>query len=180
MGWRCVRVRRQLALLVGDDLPEREKTSVESHLTRCAGCREHRASLERSREALAGLRAESAEPSSAGSLWPALRDRLASVETSRPRRSWFPAGAMLAASIAMAIVLLNKPAKLEPVQGESSPYINSDEIAAAGDSLFTTRSAELRETDSPARSELDDEFQLPIPYFHLESARPVGFSPREF
>ncbi len=179
MGWRCVRVRRQLALLVGDDLPEREKASVESHLSRCASCREHQASLQRCRDAFVGLRAETVDSKLADLLWPGLRGRLTSVETSRSRRAWLPVGAMAAASIAMGVVLLNRPATLEPVQSESSQNFNS-ETPEFADLLYASRAAELRATDSPSRSEVDDAPELSSPYFHLESARPVGLSPREF
>ena len=100
MAWRCFLVRKQLALLVGDDLAAGQKQSAKAHLDVCPSCRQHFAALERSRAVILQCQAE--HPPIGPSLWPRLQSRLAHAEVSQPVQSaWLPLGALAAACVAM-------------------------------------------------------------------------------
>lgn len=173
MGLRCVTVRRRLALFVGDDLSGDERKAVEVHLTECASCRDVLAWLRRSREVIQKCRTESAETDTSPSLWPSIRCQLTERGFSRgPRRSWLPAGAVAAATIAIGVVLWNRPARLEPVHDHSSVP-----ATATADSSFTIHEPD---PDKMIGRLADEEWSPASAYFHLESARPVGFIPGEF
>lgn len=49
---KCQKVKKQLILLVGDDLPERKKNSVESHLKHCPTCMAQLEELKKMKENL--------------------------------------------------------------------------------------------------------------------------------
>lgn len=173
MGWRCVSVRRRLALFVGDDLSEHEKRSVEFHLNECASCRDLLAALHRSREVIQKCSTEPAETDTSPSLWQSVRRQLTEREFSRgPRRSWLPAGAVAAATIAIGVVLWNRPGHLEPVQ-----YRSSFPSTSTTDFSFTVSSLD---SGTMIGHSANEGLSAPPPYFHLESAHPVEFIPDEF
>lgn len=164
MGWRCSSVRRRLALFVGDDLSGHERRAVAEHLTDCASCRDLLAALRRSREVMQICRTEHPDRDTSPALWPSVRGHLTEREFSRgPRRFWLPAGAVAAASVAIGVVLWNRPGQLEPVHNRSSFPSTS-----TADSSFTISKLDADEELSPAP-----------PYFHLENAHPVDFIPGE-
>ncbi|MBN2430444.1 MAG: hypothetical protein JXQ27_03170 [Acidobacteria bacterium] len=51
----CKRMRRDLALLAGDELPRRHIPAVERHLAACAGCRQFLAELRATRQDMSNL-----------------------------------------------------------------------------------------------------------------------------
>jgi hypothetical protein len=172
MGWRCVSVRRRLALFVGDDLSEPERRALERHVSKCASCCEYLASLQRSQEVIQQYRVQPAASENAPSLWPGLCRQLPAREFLRcPRRSWLPPSAVAAASIAIAVVLWNRPARLEPVPDRSS--LRSTLATDPSFAVSKLNSEEL--IDRPG-----NERTLPAPaYFHLEKAEPADFIPGE-
>jgi hypothetical protein len=81
-----------------------------------------------------------------------------------------PPSAVAAASIAIGIVLWNRPARLEPVHDRSS--------------IPSTLAADPSFAVSKSSDEMIDRFPnerlLPAPaYFHLEKAEPADFMPGE-
>jgi anti-sigma factor RsiW len=180
MGWRCVWVRKQLALYAGDDLSDTEKPSVESHLRGCAECRAHLDSLQRSREAMvqSHIRLIDAETSEFDrSFWPGLKGRL--VERERrlgDRRAWLPATAILAAGVAMSVVLWNRPAELQPpaVVPRVAPVAWSTEDWDTADWAGRLSSPAV----SWPEAALPRDWLVPAgPHFHLDRALPLRVSP---
>src|SRR2546425_8758570 len=99
IAWRCLGIRKQLALLAGDDLPDSEKSRVWAHLNSCPRCHEHMAALRRAREAM--LCSEAGDAQESPSLWPSLRSQLNErVQRRRAlepaQRSWLPIAALAA------------------------------------------------------------------------------------
>jgi len=180
MGWRCVSMRRRLALFVGDDLSEHEKRSVQHHLNGCTSCRDRLASLRKSRDVIQQYQTEPSDLATLPSLWPVLRHQLTQRELSRrPRRSFLPASAVTAATVAIGVVLWNRPARLESLPGRAP-----DSAIHAADSSDKARNASsdptLNSEKMIGRSALDQGNSHGVPYFHLESAHPVGLIPNEF
>ena len=180
MGWRCVSVRRRLALFVGDDLSEHEKRSVELHLNGCASCRDRLAALRGSRDVVQQYQAVLSDLEPLPSLWPSIRRQLTLQEFSRrPRRSWLPVSAVAAATIAMGVVLWNRPAYLEPFPDRTprSAIPTADSSGHAFNSVSVPR---LKSGKMVSHSALGEGDSPGTPHFHLESARPVGLFPDEF
>ena len=180
MGWRCVSVRRRLALFAGDDLSEHEKRSVEIHLNGCASCRDRLAALRGSRDVIQQYQAVPSDLDTLPSLWPRIRHQLTQQELSRrPGRSWLPVSAVAAATIAMGVVLWNRPAHLEPFPDRAPrsaiPTADSSDHEFNGVSIPRLQSEKMT-----SRSALEQGNSPGTPYFHLESARPVGLFPDEF
>lgn len=170
--WGCVLHRRKLLLLVGDDLQERERQSVEAHVRDCATCRERLASLRRSLAVLRS-RAEPAGPEFV-SLWPSIRGRLAHVETPVGGAMWSPWLALAAASVAIAVMLANRP-------DTSNQSVIVD--ARANPPALTwapSRTADPGVLAGLDRAASDDFAPQSSAYFHLERAQPVGYSLKDF
>src|SRR5262245_7892592 len=119
MGWRCVLFQNHLALYAGDDLSESEARAVETHLQCCPACRRRVDTLAQSRRLLTDCIANPVDTEPLGSsMWPALASRLRERSVrQRPRASWLPMGAMVAASVAIGVVVWNRPANLPPLSG---------------------------------------------------------------
>ena len=180
MGWRCWCARRQLALLVGDDLSDPERRSVELHLSTCPACRERLASLERSHAAMLGDWGAAADSLADSSLWPSLRSCIAHTDLSRTqRRSLLPVGALVAASLAIATILWNRPAGHSSDLGLTLP-LNSGSIGTVGKPMDVVSVPDLWDGESLDRMDLSDESRMRRSHFHLERALPVGFPPHDF
>lgn len=172
MGWRCRRVRRLLALYVGDDLTEPERRAAEAHVAACPNCRAYLASLERSRDSLLQCRTQTSGDETSPSLWPALKNRLQAAPPAAPRRnSWLPVGAMTAATVAIAVVLWNRPAA-------SLPSVRSVPSSGASWIPRGVRSVEAINNDARGTPEFtpnspNQQFQPPVRSFYLlESGSP--------
>jgi hypothetical protein len=176
MGWRCVWVRRQVALYVGEDLTDEEKRSVESHLRVCIPCRDHMKSLQRSRQVMVSCRSSSSEGEEAASIWPTLKSSLRHRRPQHTGSNWLPVGAMMAACLAIGVVVWNRPAAIEPVTLSSGPFYSSRD-------LQPTWASHLASPVFQTRSDLDDwseRFLTTDAQFHLESAVPAAVSAGEF
>lgn len=111
MGWECLRVRRQLPLWVGGDLTDRDSKRVERHVRDCPECHERSKALGRAREALVGC---AEEVNVDGSLWPEVERQLPYAKGFTLSRYLFPAAALAAATVALAMLLWNRSPRLEP------------------------------------------------------------------
>jgi hypothetical protein len=179
MRWRCIWVHHRLALFVGDDLSSSETQQVTNHLEVCAACRRKEMSLRQSHDALLLLRVTNSEPreTSMPSLWPALQNAVTSLQAKpAPERSWLPISAVLAASVAIAIVLWNRPTSPpSAVLPSVRPYpaISRDVTAASlpGSSSEVPRFDEFDELEPGV---------FPDTYYHLPKARPVSLSVYDF
>jgi len=179
MGWSCVSVRRRLPLFAGDDLSEHEKKSVEHHLIRCAGCRDRLAALRESRDIIQQYQSVPAEADTLPSLWPSIRNQLPLRDFSRrPRQALLPLSAVAAATIAIGVVFLNRPVQLDSFRDRASrsaiPTVDSLDHAFIGESVSRLKSEKM--LGSPA---LDEWSPRATPYFHLDSAHPMGLVPGE-
>ncbi|GEM_PF-6707563 len=179
MGWRCYWVRKQLSLDVGDDLPASDRAAIEKHLAACEVCRSYRESLERSRDAMLVTRDEFLAASSSESLWPAMQLRLPHTRDTM-RRSWMPAGAMAAASVAIAVLMVDRsgdsggPPRAAGYESPPARFRTSTDFT--GNTLDTSHRHSAR-FDMP-----DDSWDERFPartYFHLEGAQPVDESAPE-
>jgi hypothetical protein len=179
MGWRCYWVRKQLALAVGDDLPDHDQAAIEKHLNVCADCQAHRAALQRSREAMLVSRVEFDAGPPSESLWPALQLRLPLTQDT-PRRSWLPAGAMAAAGVAIAVLVVDRSGDFAGSL-PASPYdLPAQRFPSPTDFTGNTLDTSNRRSsrfDMPADS-WDERFPGPT-YFHLDGVQPLDDSPPE-
>jgi anti-sigma factor RsiW len=106
----CDRYRRQLALLVGNDLDPREASDVRQHLIACPGCQAHWNSLQASTNVLYSVSHQSAVRVN-GTLWPAIRAKVAARPTvlSETAPSWFTLSAFAAVCAAVVWFTLSTP-----------------------------------------------------------------------
>lgn len=112
----CKQAKKQVALLIGNDLEPAALQQVRSHLGQCVGCRQHFEQLSNCLEVLQ----TPARPWSSDdqSLWPALSARLASTSAGqKPHRlsGWAPTLAVAAACTAMFWVASSHFAPNQPV-----------------------------------------------------------------
>ncbi len=180
MGLRCWRVRKQLPMLLGDDLTGSQKKSVDLHVDACPDCREHLAALEHSHNLLLQCREAIGEPQEVTSLWPAIRGQLIRVETiSPPAHSWMPVGTLLAASVAIAVVLVH--GTIDTSRPPSRHSILETAVLRPADDAGSTLTEFVPSVEVwPDPAALLDELRSWNAYFHLESARPVELTPRDF
>jgi hypothetical protein len=181
MGWRCVWVRRQLPLYVGDDLSEQEVVCIEAHLSLCRNCQAHRDSLQRSHRVMIECRSNSGE-TDAPSAWPVIRASLMSGtcrQESRP--NWLPLGAMVAACIAIGVVLWHRPARVSV-----EPVATSGSVRGAIPARAEWEPDWANGLSSPAIQSYPDAFGWSgamdrfDPHFHLERAVPAVRSGGDF
>ncbi len=188
MRWRCVGMRKQLALLVGDDLPERNKRLVELHLSGCPDCQGYLASLRRARAAM--LVCEEATGITR-SLWPALERRLEGAAAAPSvRAAWAPYATLVAAAAVLALLVWNRPSlSRQPHVGATPLYaswLDGDdwltEYGAAPDrSSFLDFDAGRRgRAQIPIRAEPVRDSSHERARFHLEQAAPFGHSAQDF
>jgi anti-sigma factor RsiW len=181
MGWRCVLYQNHLALYVGDDLSESETRAVETHLQSCPACRRRVDALGESRRLLTDCPSDPADSELGHSIWPALARRLHERNVrQRPRASWLPMGAMVAASVAIGVVVWNRPVNLPPlpgaVSGPGGASTSNDWNApdwAAGLTLPTR-------SDRATPRSLRNDAMMDEPQFHLETAVPLRLSDGDF
>ncbi len=125
---------------------------------------------------LAG-RAESGKRENSSALWPGLRSRLDEIDgVRRPRRSWVPAGAMIAASVAIATMLLNQSTSSLPEirGGDRSTVVHISPRVSAVDAVDDDRRP-------PANSRNLDNDGRPVHSFYLlEGSVPAGVTDQEF
>lgn len=115
MIWKrnCRRVRSLLALWAGHDLDETSQQEARRHMAACPHCRTHWQYVQASQYALEQARLPS--PASAvatGSVWREVYSQISSQRALAERRSvygWFPAGALVAACVAVAVLSFNTP-----------------------------------------------------------------------
>ena len=180
MGWRCVWVRRQLPLYVGEDLTERDQSCVETHLRVCHPCRNHMESLRRSRQAMIDCRSIASDKEIVPSVWPALKlclnERSSTKSTSA---TWLSVGALLAASIAIGVVIWNRPTHVQPLAGfEMGPGSLSANV-----DWEPAWTAGLASPAVQIPSEFDrmpERFMRPGTRFYLEGAIPFRASTGDF
>ncbi|MGD2115557.1 MAG: zf-HC2 domain-containing protein [Acidobacteriota bacterium] len=101
----CRARHEEIALLVGGELTDSERTAVEEHLKTCAGCRELAAALRDDRRALASLATEEPPPEALVRIREGLREELrhgAGADDRSRRRVWL---ALAAAIVAAAVGL---------------------------------------------------------------------------
>jgi anti-sigma factor RsiW len=176
MGWRCFFVRKQLALLVGDDLPDRPKRAVKAHLDACPTCRRHLAVLKGSRAAM--LQGVAEHSAGGASLWPAIRSRLEHTSDQRPaQQSWLPIGSLAVASVALAVMLWE-----QSIGSTMLRPISTERIAPSTGQLVSGQTSEVngQSSESPWLAEWRSEGAGGRSDFLLEPALPVGYSTREF
>lgn len=106
----CDRHRPLLALLVGNDLDQREASDVRKHLGDCASCQAHWDELQASTGVLHSVARDTSRPAS-GSLWPKISSELAARPVKLPDAapSWFTLGAFAAACAAVVWLTLSTP-----------------------------------------------------------------------
>jgi hypothetical protein len=106
----CDRYRRQLALLVGNDLDPREAAEVRQHLGGCAACQAQWNSIQISTSVLQSVSQQSMLPAS-GSLWPEVRSKLAvrPVVLKESAPSWLTIGAFSGVCAAVVWFTLSTP-----------------------------------------------------------------------
>lgn len=106
----CDRYRRQLALLVGNDLDPREASDVRQHLIACPACQAHWNSLQASTNVMHSVSHQASVPAS-GTLWPEIRVKLAARPTvlSESTPSWFTLSAFAAVCAAVVWFTLSTP-----------------------------------------------------------------------
>lgn len=164
--WSCWAVRKKLALLVGDDLGDEERRRVESHVRACPTCRERWASLRSSRDAM--LSAFDAEDCPLA-LWPSVRSRIESSELRiRVQPRWLPAGAMIAASVAIFTMIWNRPQSSDSTRGPRGGARVSSFAEPAMDFV----------AGSEFEAMMDD--AGPRSHFHHEHMRPAEYLKAEF
>jgi hypothetical protein len=164
---------------VGEDLSEQENGAVETHLRTCLPCRIRAEALRRSRQAIIQCRSIAGEVEELlPSVWPALKAQLVDRHPDRDTGpSWLPVGAMVAACMAIAVVVWNRPAAVHafPVTFQGTLSANAD--------LEPDWAAGLSSPTFEARSEVEGWPEATTKrgtYFHLESAVPVGLSAGDF
>lgn len=134
MIWKseCRRVRRLIALDVGQDLAGPEGEGVRQHVSGCAHCQTHWERVRAGHQALEEVRTRTAgENASHPSLWPDLRERLLArqqVLLPRPRvrqpvNGWLPIGALAAACIAVLVVTDSRPPADRVQFSDLSPHV---------------------------------------------------------
>jgi hypothetical protein len=179
MGWRCVNVRRRLPLFAGDDLPEQEKESVELHLNKCANCRDRLASLRESRDFIQQYASVPAEPDTSPSLWPSIRNQLAHrYYARRPRRALLPVSAVAAASIAIGVVLWNRPVHLESF-GDRTSRSAIHTVDSMDHAFFGDRVSRLKPETVFGSPAWEEGSRRVTPYYQLDSSHPLGLVPGE-
>ena len=180
MSWRCSRLRRKLALMVGDDLPGTETVYVEQHLRHCPACREYYADLSRTREAMLQTAVADQSPEYS-SLWPALGDRLDSARSAASSRfsQWLPVGALAAVSLAIMLVLFNLPAGSDSHRA-TGPGIRPSVVGITDRPVAHRDLADPWEFDDAAGPDRAGASPTTPSYFPLELVRPVSFLGEDF
>jgi len=179
MGWRCVLVRRQLPLYVGEDVTEQEQNCIDAHLRLCPACRNYLASLQRSHQAITDCRSMASDRD-VSSVWPEVKGCLAGL----PRHqagglTWLPVGAMLAACVAIGVVILNRPAGIQPLA--SPDRIRGTLATSANGRPDLATGLSFPALQTPTRQGgLPEGFMPPGTHFHLEGAVPVPTSAGDF
>ena len=147
----------ELSAFVDAEVPLEEGARLEAHLSLCPSCRTQEASLREVKGALAGLPRRRL-PEGLGAALEALGreagERLLDEEPLRPRMgSWAPAGALVAASLLLAVWTGNRwgptsegDLPLEPLLAAHSRY--AAESLVPGDLVAADFSAELVEDDA--------------------------------
>ena len=177
MLWYCVRVRRVLSLYVGDDMPDEERRAIADHLKRCPECSRQEQGLRRSRDALLTLQETVVAPESSPSLWPALQAPLARLEQqSSSESSWLSAGAMIAASLTIGLVFVNR-SSWSPNDSRSRTLPRFAATAPASDLTWPAAMSDRADFRLGPDPDLPGSRQ---PYYHLQIAHPVGMSAHEF
>lgn len=139
----CKRARLEIALWVGNDLDEASVESLQRHIAECSPCRNHWEKLRSCHQRLKSPSLLSDESLSRGavksmhdSVWPDLLVRLPArnAETQPVEfNGWFPAMAVIAASIAIAVFWQNDSmnrfsrAAVQPVETGTQltqPYVH--------------------------------------------------------
>lgn len=125
--FECSRVKKLLALHVGQDLSEQHQADAEQHVAQCAHCREHLERVQAGHDVLEQVRAHSvvhgeihgvAGSSPVRSVWPELKAKLLAQQARAEHESlngvqrfngWLPIGALAAACIAILVVADSGP-----------------------------------------------------------------------
>ena len=111
MNWNlnCHRIERLLALQSGHDLEPADELAAQRHLSVCPRCRERWRELQIAQAALELVRTTPRDPERVeGSVWPGVSRHIRYREGQRRAadwRDWLPAGALVAACLAVMVVL---------------------------------------------------------------------------
>ena len=132
----CKTARHQVALLVGQDLPEADAVQLQRHLATCPPCREQRTRLQTTFDRVLSV-AESANDNSPG-LWPAISSaiRVRGVSpglNARQFNGWVAGLAVAATLLAMVTISQHLPTasydygpdiQAQPIGGPPRSHIN--------------------------------------------------------
>jgi hypothetical protein len=162
MGWKCWRIRHQIALMAGDDLTGPAQSRVEAHLQKCPRCRQELEALKASLRALAQVGQMDPLPA-APELWLPLQRRL----DLRTSSSWLRASR--ARRLRRAAVALSTLAAALLVgfglwwERRKHPRPSSVDRVISGTTPSTTATADSARPESP-----------PLPHLSSEPARLAG------
>ncbi len=138
----------QIALLAGDDLEGAEAGETRGQVESCPDCRRH---WTRVRGCLDVLHRTDSGVRPAGSLWPAIEDRLlATSQPLRPRRSraWIPVFSIAAACLAVALAATtDRPGSVDSWSGDAAT------ASAGGRAVTSVRFEESEPRRDASRAE---------------------------
>ncbi len=130
----CKRVRRDIALWIGNDLDPARRIQVQRHIRECEPCRAHSAALKNSITLLSRVDCEAAEAGSE-SVWPAVEARLARCRVapgSHRFNGWAVAAGVAAAwLIVVAASRWTASPEPAPTMGEPRPVFTSAPVDQA-------------------------------------------------
>ncbi len=156
---RCKTAQFQMALAVGEDLPQAETVTLQTHLADCSACQQVWEHQQRSFLAVQHSRVE-AIPSGRGSVWPSIASRIQQRQAA-PRRAefngWIAGLAALAASVLVFVFALEEPWTTEVAQHERGPAIAGTMIVVPAES---TREMPFRSVRPVGTERRPDQFPM--------------------
>lgn len=129
---KCRRMRKLLALWVGNDLDASQQFSARRHLVECPPCRDYWQQLQATQKVIEMGRS-APEDTEQRSLWPALQLQLAAPMPAsmwRQQQGWIPTGALAAACLAVWFAAGNSPAFTQSGRVEQNWFHGSAALPA--------------------------------------------------
>ncbi len=157
----CRIARRQMALAVGEDLPQTESAELNSHLVECPTCQQAWTGHQQGFVALQSSRVEPVVAVPRSTVWPVVARRI-QRRALIPRRvelnGWIASLVVMSASILVFVFSLDEPEFARP-SGKRRLVISGTPVLLTpgpltGDNVGRTGSSSIRHTPSPKSGEL--------------------------
>lgn len=136
----CKRARTEIALLVGDDLDDASRRTVERHVSECPDCRDFRREMQTILETLYDLPAAEEERAAHDSVWPSVSSRLNTFDASKHRRSRFNGWAVALSVAAMVLAMVSLSQTGFPGASRPAGTMFGDEAVAIEAPAFESNS----------------------------------------